>query len=93
MYGVFEVLMLLCFAFSWPFNIIASYRARTARNKSIAFEIIVEVGYVCGMINKVVNDDVSYVFAFYVLDFVLVLIDVMIYIRNRGLDRAAGQVA
>ena len=87
MNGVFEILMLLCFAASWPFNIRASLRARTARNKSVMFEIIIEFGYIFGMINKFINDEVNYVLAFYVLDFVLVMIDILIYVRNRGLDR------
>ena len=43
------------------------------------------------MINKFVNDDVNYVFAFYVLDFVLVLIGLAIYTRNRAIDRSRGR--
>jgi hypothetical protein len=58
MSSIFEVLMLLCFAVSWPFNIRATYKARTARFKSVMFEVIVEIGYVFGMLNKVVNDSV-----------------------------------
>ena len=86
MSSIFEVLMLLCFAVSWPFNIRATYKARTARFKSVMFEVIVEIGYVFGMLNKVVNDSVNYVFAFYILDFVLVAIDLCLYVRNRHLD-------
>ena len=86
MSSIFEVLMLLCFAVSWPFNIRASYRARTARFKSVMFEVIIEIGYVFGMLNKVVNDSVNYVFAFYILDFTLVAIDLCLYVRNRRLD-------
>ena len=46
---------------------------------SLPFMLIIEVGYVCGMLNKVVNDEVfidgvfNYVLAFYILDFCLVL--------------------
>lgn len=87
--SVFEVLMLVCFAASWPFNILASWRARTARNKSVMFELIVEAGYVFGMVNKVVNDQINYVLAFYLLDFALVLVDLLIYLRNRRLDMEA----
>ena len=87
MSGLFEILMLLCFAVSWPFNIRASLRARTARYKSAMFEVIIEIGYVCGMLNKVVNDAVDVVFLFYILDFSLVLIDLLLYVRNRRLDR------
>lgn len=86
--GLFEILMLLCFAVSWPFNILKSYRVRTAVGKSIMFETLVEIGYVCGMVNKIVIDDVNYVFAFYLLDFGLVAADMLLWARNKRLDAA-----
>ncbi|AGI47982.1 hypothetical protein TALC_00989 [Thermoplasmatales archaeon BRNA1] len=86
--GLFEILMLLCFAVSWPFNILKSYRVRTAVGKSIMFETLVEIGYVCGMVNKIVSDDVNYVFAFYLLDFGLVAADMLLWARNKRLDAA-----
>ncbi len=84
--SIFEVMMLLCFAASWPFNIYRSYVSRTARGKSIVFEIIVEIGYFCGIINKFVNDDVNYVIAFYLLDVCLVAVDMVLFFRNRRID-------
>ena len=39
-----EIGMLLCFAASWPFNIRKSYISRTAVGRSIAFELIIEMG-------------------------------------------------
>lgn len=84
--SIFEILMLLCFAVSWPFNIYRSYVSRTARGKSIAFETIVEIGYFCGVVNKFVNDEINYVLAFYFLDIVLVAIDMALYFRNRRID-------
>ena len=92
--GIFEVIMLLCFAAAWPANILKAYRARTAVGTSLPFMLIIEVGYVCGMLNKVVNDEVfidgvfNYVLAFYILDFCLVLIGVILYFRNRAIVRA-----
>lgn len=90
-YGIFEIGMMLCFAAAWPFNISRAWRAKTAVGTSPWFMLVIEVGYTLGMINKVVNDDVNYVFAFYVLDFVLVLIGLAIYVRNRTLDRSRGR--
>lgn len=92
--GIFEVIMLLCFAAAWPANILKAYRARTAVGTSLPFMLIIEAGYVCGMMNKVVNNEVfidgvfNYVLAFYILDFCLVLIGVILYFRNRAIDRA-----
>lgn len=90
-YGIFEIGMMLCFAAAWPFNISRAWRARTAVGTSPWFMLVIEVGYALGMMNKVVNDDVNYVFAFYVLDFILVLIGLAIYVRNRTLDRSRGR--
>ncbi|MCQ2085260.1 MAG: hypothetical protein MJZ21_03835 [archaeon] len=84
---IFEILMLLCFAASWPFNIRKSYKSRTALGKSIAFEIIIEIGYFCGIAAKFLNDKVDFVIAFYVLDICLVATDMVLYFRNRKLDR------
>lgn len=90
-YGIFEIGMMLCFAAAWPFNIVRAWRARTAIGSSPWFMVVIEIGYILGMMNKVVNDDVNYVFAFYVLDFVLVLIGLSIYVRNRAIDKARGR--
>lgn len=32
-----EILMLVSFGFSWPFNAIKSYKARTTKGKSLPF--------------------------------------------------------
>ena len=80
--------MLLCFAASWPFNIRKSYISRTAVGRSIAFELIIEMGYFCGVARKFVMNDINYVLAVYFLDICLVAIDMALYFRNRKLDRA-----
>ena len=92
-YGIFEIGMMLCFAAAWPFNIVRAWRARTAVGTSPWFMLVIELGYVLGMINKVINDDVNYVFAFYVLDFVLVLIGLSIYVRNTAIDKSRGRAS
>ena len=83
-----EIGMLLCFAASWPFNIRKSYISRTAVGRSIAFELIIEMGYFCGVARTFVMNDINYVLAFYFLDICLVAIDMALYFRNRKLDRA-----
>jgi hypothetical protein len=81
--GLFEMLMLLCFAFAWPFSIVKQWRTGSSKGKSILFSYVIILGYIFGMINKVVSDDINYVFAFYVIDLTLVLIDTLIYYRNQ----------
>lgn len=89
--GLFEAAMLICFAISWPFNLRKAYRARTNVGTSIAFMLIILLGYMFGVINKLVNDDITYVLAFYVLDIALVGTGVVIYMRNRGFDAERSQ--
>ena len=49
---IFETIMLVCFGLSWPFNITKSLRARTAKGKSVMFEIVIIIGYLCGLAGK-----------------------------------------
>lgn len=85
--GVLEVGMLLCFAAAWPVSILKSYKAGTARGKSLGFLIIVLAGYVLGIANKIFTDQANYVLAFYIFNFLLVSLDGAVWVRNNRLDR------
>ena len=50
-----EIGMLIAFGASWPFNIAKSWRSRTARGKSVVFEIIVVFGYLVGLTGKFIT--------------------------------------
>ena len=56
---VFEMIMLICFGLSWPFNIAKSIRSRTAKGKSIWFEVCIIVGYLCGLAGKFISGNVT----------------------------------
>ena len=86
---LFEVLMLVCFGISWPFNISKSWKSRTAKGKSLVFELCVVVGYLCGIAGKFVSGNVTYVVAVYVLDVSMVTIDIILTLRNMALDKMA----
>jgi hypothetical protein len=86
--GIFEVAMLLCFAAAWPFSIYKSYTSRTAKGKSLFFLLVLIMGYIFGIANKIVSDQVNYVLVFYIMDMCLVLIDASLYLRNMRLDKA-----
>ncbi|MEG1973171.1 MAG: hypothetical protein RR315_08410, partial [Oscillospiraceae bacterium] len=62
---IFEILMLVSFGAAWPASIYRSYKAKTAKGKSLAFLLIIEFGYICGIINKLINspDYVMYLYA------------------------------
>ena len=87
---VFEIMMIVSFGISWPMNVMKSYKARTTRGKSLSFLIFILVGYVCGITSKLLADTFKwYVMFFYVLNFVMVFADLLLYIRNYRLDKAA----
>ena len=86
---IFEFGMLVCFGASWPFNIAKSYRARTAKGKSLVFEILVVIGYCSGIIGKLINHNINYVLIVYILDLAMVVIDLLLMLRNRKLDALA----
>ena len=86
---MFEVIMLLCFGVSWPFNIAKSLRSRTAKGKSVFFEICIITGYLFGLAGKFISGNITYVVAFYILDVAMVSVDLALTIRNQRLDQMA----
>ena len=90
---IFEVLMIVCFGVSWPFNIAKSWKAKTARGKSLLFEVCILVGYICGIAGKFITGNVTYVLIAYVINVVMVLIDILLTLRNMALDKLADRKA
>lgn len=86
-----EIGMLVAFGFSWPFNIVKSWRSRTAKGKSVLFEFVVIFGYLVGLLGKCITfsrtDVLPWATWFYIADIAMVLIDVILYFRNTALDR------
>ena len=62
-------------------------RSRTAKGKSLWFEVCIIVGYLCGLAGKFISGNVTYVAAFYILDITMVTIDICLYFRNRKLEK------
>ncbi|MEG0979215.1 MAG: hypothetical protein RR343_00815 [Oscillospiraceae bacterium] len=88
---LFEAIMVISFGVSWPISIAKSYTSRTAKGKSVAFLFLILFGYVCGIISKILADNITYVFIFYVLNLVLVSIDLILYFRNAKLDKQSSK--
>jgi len=94
---ILEIIMILCFGASWPFNVYKSYHAKTAKGKSLLFLVLIDVGYIAGIAAKFMNPvymaeigEKWYVLFFYFLNFSMVAADVVLYFRNKRLDRLAG---
>ncbi len=95
---ILEIIMILSFGASWPMNVIKSYKARTAKGKSIAFLCLIFFGYIAGIASKFTNtvymaqfSQKWYVLFFYFLNLIMVGIDIILYIRNKHLDKKAEQ--
>ena len=87
----FEAMMLVCFGISWPLNIVKSIRSRTAKGKSLWFELCILSGYVVGLAGKLLAGNLTYVVVVYVLDLVMVATDTVLTLRNMRLDRLNAQ--
>lgn len=84
--SIFEAGMLIGFGVAWPSNIFKSIKSKTAAGKSVVFQWAVLVGYVCGIINKVLYSR-DIVLVLYIINFLMISIDTAFYYRNRNLDR------
>ena len=87
---LFEAVMLVCFGFSWPLNVRKAYKARTAKGTSLAFIILIITGYIAGITAKFIHHQYNYVLAVYFLNLLIVFTNVLVYIRNKSLDKKAG---
>lgn len=85
-FSIFEALMLVCFGLSWPFSIVRSYRARSVKGKSLAFLVLLILAYTAGILHKAIFS-FDIVIALYIYNFLMVTIDIVLYIRNAKLDR------
>ena len=91
---LFEAIMILCFGLSWPISIRKSYISRTAKGKSLFFEVFIWVGYIFGISRKIIQVCIGtgggflfyLAWAFYILNFIEITIDMLLYFRNTKLD-------
>jgi H+/Cl- antiporter ClcA len=91
-----EIIMVLCFGASWPFNIARAYKARTAKGTSLQFTLFIGVGYIAGILSKVfawLNTGAGYwnalkilAFVFYFINLAMIIASISIYFRNKKLD-------
>ena len=97
---ILEVLMIVSFGASWPFNVMKSYKARTTKGKSLTFLCLIFFGYIAGVAMKAIkiaiNDYtglVSFIawlaLAVYILNLLMVGTDLALYFRNKKLDKLA----
>ncbi len=96
-----EIVMVICFGASWPFNIIKAYKARSTKGTSLLFMGLIDFGYVGGILSKVFTlieqgslDWLKWIaFAFYILNLILVTTGIVIYFRNKEIEKREAGVA
>lgn len=75
--------MLVCFGLAWPFSIYKSATTRQVGSKSLIFLIALLIGYIAGILHKLVyNFDL--VIILYAVNGTMVSIDIALYLRNRA---------
>ena len=91
---LFEALTIFCFGLSWPISIRKSLVSKTTKGKSLFFEVFILIGYAFGIARKIIQvtkmESGGFIFylsfLFYVLNFIAVAFDILLYFRNSKYD-------
>ena len=75
--SMFEAGMLVCFGASWPFAVYKTWKSKTSAGKSMVFLWLVFIGYLSGILHKVVYNMDLVVFL-YAANAILVLTDLVL---------------
>ena len=84
---IFEIIMLLCFAASWPFSIVKALRTKVVAGKSPLFMSLIEIGYVSGILYKATCPHTDWRIWLYVLNLIIVGTDLFLYFLYRKRPR------
>ncbi len=82
-----EALMLLCFGAAWPFSIVRSWKSRSTQGKSLFFLLVLILGYLAGIANKLLYHFDAVLFL-YLLNVLMVSADAVLWLRNRRYETA-----
>ena len=88
---ILETIMLVCFGFSWPMNLIKAYKARTAKSTSLPFILLIITGYIAGICAKIANGNLNYVLIAYLINLAIVSLNLVVYFRNVALDKKSNK--
>ena len=89
--SILETVMLVCFGFSWPLNVIKAYKAKTARGTSLPFILLIITGYIAGIAAKIITGQINYVLIAYIVNLAIVSFNILIYFRNYSIDKKSQQ--
>ena len=86
---IFEFVMLVCFGLSWPISVYKSFTSKSAKGKSVVFIVAIIIGYVSGILGKIVSGQVNFVMALYCFNLMVVSIDLCLYFINQHREKLA----
>ena len=98
--SILEMLMVVCFGASWPINLSKAWRSRSTKGISILFYTLILIGYFVGIAGKLILIRLNapapwyetvkwYVLFFYVLNALMVAACIVVYFRNKRLEKNA----
>lgn len=79
---IFEFIMLACFGLSWPISVYKSLKSRSTQGKSVVFMIAIIIGYISGIIGKIINQQLTYVLTVYCFNLIVVSFDLLLFCKN-----------
>jgi len=77
--------MLVCFGLAWPLSIYKSLTSKQTKGKSVFFLFVVMIGYLSGITHKLLYNS-DWVVFLYMLNFMMVTTDAILFFRNRRLE-------
>jgi hypothetical protein len=84
---IFEFIMLACFGLSWPISVYKSIKSKSTQGKSVVFIVAIIIGYISGIIGKIINDQLTYVLIIYCFNLIVVSIDLILFFINRKREK------
>lgn len=80
---IFEVIMLICFGISWPISCHKSFVSKSTKGKSCVFTIAIIIGYIAGILSKIVGNNINYTLVLYIINIIFVSCDLVLYFINK----------
>lgn len=87
MVEILESVMLICFGCSWPISVMRNIKAKSAKNMSLGFTLLIIAGYISGICAKLYAHNYGYVLIVYVLNLLFVSVNLVVYFINSSYDR------
>ena len=87
--SIFEATMLICFGAAWPISIYKSWKSKSNEGKSLFFMIIILVGYLSGVLHKIIYN-FDFIVWLYVLNLLMVIFDISLYTKYSSFTKKLG---